>query len=150
MPGHNEMLSYIFKNPGTQIKGRSWNPVNYAKDLYAQMKSTWEQKIGIHAFLANVEPTQGPCSIICVWYEPNERRDQDNVTAMKKIIIDALRKKSKVINGDGWKAIRYGFADLITVDKQFPRVEVFIVEGGLGINLDKLNSMVINIPRDQK
>ncbi len=61
------------------------------------------------------------------WYEPDKRRDLDNVSAFgRKCIQDAL-VKTKVLQDDGWKNI-VGFTDEFYTDKGNPRIEVDIEE----------------------
>lgn len=61
------------------------------------------------------------------WYEPNKRRDLDNVSSFgRKVIQDAL-VISKVLENDGWKNI-VGFQDDFYIDADNPRVEVVIRE----------------------
>ena len=60
------------------------------------------------------------------WYEPNRRRDKDNVSSFgRKCIQDAL-VRAGVLENDGWKEID-SFADRFFVDKKRPRVEVEIM-----------------------
>ena len=60
-------------------------------------------------------------------YEPDKRRDLDNVSAFgRKCIQDAL-VDTKVLQDDGWKNI-VGFTDEFYVDKKNPRIEVDIEE----------------------
>lgn len=61
------------------------------------------------------------------WYEPNKKRDKDNISSYgRKIIQDALVVGGYLEN-DGWKQI-VGFDDAFFVDKQNPRIEVDIEE----------------------
>lgn len=61
------------------------------------------------------------------WYEPNRKRDKDNIAAGgRKIIQDALVSCGYIKN-DGWHDI-VGFSDTFRVDKQEPRVEIVIEE----------------------
>ena len=61
------------------------------------------------------------------WYEPDKRRDLDNVSAFgRKCIQDAL-VETKVLQDDRWKNI-VGFADEFYIDKGNPRIEVEIEE----------------------
>lgn len=61
------------------------------------------------------------------WYEPNKKRDKDNICAGgRKIIQDAL-VEAGYLPGDGWKDI-VGFSDAFRVDKNEPRIEVDIEE----------------------
>ena len=67
-----------------------------------------------------------PVSILFRWYEPNRKRDLDNVCSAKKFIQDALVKMG-VLEGDGWRHIA-GFTDEFYIDKDNPRIEVTIRE----------------------
>ena len=58
------------------------------------------------------------------WYEPNKKRDLDNVCFAKKFILDALVSNG-IIVADGWKGVK-GFTDRFFVDKENPRIEVEI------------------------
>lgn len=61
------------------------------------------------------------------WYEPNSRRDLDNISSFgRKVIQDAL-VNAKIITDDGWKNI-IGFSDEFYVDKENTRIEVVIEE----------------------
>ena len=61
------------------------------------------------------------------FYEPNKRRDLDNISAFAhKVIQDAL-VKCKVLNNDGWKEIT-GYTDSFSCDKENPRIEVVLEE----------------------
>ena len=60
------------------------------------------------------------------WYEPNKKRDLDNICFAKKFILDALVSNGIIID-DGWRGV-VGFTDNFFVDKNFPRIEVDIRE----------------------
>ena len=61
------------------------------------------------------------------WYEPNRRRDKDNVSSFgRKCIQDALVRVG-VLKNDGWGEID-SFSDCFFVDKKSPRIEVEIEE----------------------
>lgn len=62
------------------------------------------------------------------WYEPNRKRDLDNICFAKKFILDALVSNGVLI-ADGWKGVK-GFTDTFFVDKEFPRIEVDIMKAG--------------------
>ena len=70
---------------------------------------------------------KGPVYMRYTWYEPNRRRDKDNVSGYgRKVIQDAL-VKGGWLRGDGWAHIS-GFSDEFRVDKARPRIEVEIEE----------------------
>ena len=61
------------------------------------------------------------------YFEPNTRRDKDNVSGyFHKIFSDAL-VQSGCIPNDGWKVIQ-GFSDNFDVDSKNPRIEILIEE----------------------
>lgn len=68
-----------------------------------------------------------PVIMVYTWYEPNRKRDLDNISSYgRKVIQDAL-VHCGVIHNDGWKEI-LGFADRFYVDRKEPRIEVVILE----------------------
>lgn len=68
-----------------------------------------------------------PVEMHYTWYEPNKRRDHDNVSSFgRKVIQDAL-VNAAVLKDDGWKHV-VGFSDRFEVDKENPRIEVLIKE----------------------
>ena len=59
------------------------------------------------------------------WYEPNRKRDLDNVSSYgRKVIQDALVEVG-VLKDDSWKQVT-GFSDEFFVDKKTPRIEIEI------------------------
>ncbi len=61
------------------------------------------------------------------WYEPNRRRDLDNISSFgRKVIQDSL-VGAGVLKDDGWKQVT-GFSYRFRVDKENPRIEVEIRE----------------------
>lgn len=93
MPGFNEMIKAA-KTFGTT--GKRFN-------AYAAMKKKWGEKIGRiikqqHIFSVD------KLFLYLIWFEPNRRRDPDNIAAFIKFILDALQKE-KIIDNDGWKNI---------------------------------------------
>lgn len=69
-----------------------------------------------------------PVQISYHFYEPNMRRDPDNVEAFaRKVINDALQQMGVIAN-DNWKGIS-SHSTFFDVDKENPRIEVFITGG---------------------
>jgi Holliday junction resolvase RusA-like endonuclease len=90
---------------------------------YADMKKNYGQMI---QWLAKKMPQYEKVIITITWYEPNAKRDIDNIMGGQKFILDALVKE-KVIPNDTQRyvnEIRHNFE----VDRDNPRVEVEIVE----------------------
>lgn len=70
-----------------------------------------------------------PVTLCYTYYEPNKRRDKDNVSGFfHKVFQDSL-VKAGLLENDGWDYIE-GFHDYFEVDKREPRIEVKIIEGG--------------------
>ncbi len=58
-----------------------------------------------------------PVYMVYRWYEPNGKRDMDNISSFgRKIIQDAL-VKSGILQNDGWKNI-IGFEDKFEIDRK--------------------------------
>lgn len=93
----------------------------------ASMKKKVQTTIAaaIHECLPSVH-IECPIRLAFTWYEPNKKRDKDNIAFAKKFIFDAL-VEGGVIPNDGWKNID-SFSDSFKVDAQNPRAEVEIME----------------------
>lgn len=61
------------------------------------------------------------------YYEPNRKRDKDNVAGFAhKVVQDGL-VLARVLKNDGWDDVD-GFADDFAVDRRRPRIEITITE----------------------
>lgn len=88
----------------------------------AENRVLWAAKQCLRGWKAH-----GPVYMRYTWYEPNRRRDKDNICAGgRKVIQDAL-VKGGYLHNDGWNDID-GFSDEFRVDKARPRIEVEIEE----------------------
>lgn len=68
-----------------------------------------------------------PVWMYYTFYEPNKKRDHDNVSSFaRKVCQDAL-VTCKVLENDGWGCVT-GYTDSFDVDKKNPRIEVVIKE----------------------
>jgi Holliday junction resolvase len=67
-----------------------------------------------------------PISLKITWYEPNSRRDIDNVQFATKFILDAM-VEMQIIKNDSQKYVSE-ISHTVTVDKENPRIEVEIIE----------------------
>ncbi len=63
-----------------------------------------------------------PCTLKIVWYEPNRKRDIDNVFSGAKFLLDAF-VKAGVIPNDTQQFIR-GISNKIELDRKNPRIEI--------------------------
>ena len=95
------------------------------KYLGASMKKHTECLIGYHikSQLKGIH-FDAPVRMAFRWYEPNGRRDLDNICFAKKFILDAL-VANRIIDDDNWKHVK-GFTDEFFITKDHPRVEVDI------------------------
>lgn len=90
---------------------------------YAKMK---EEHTTAITWLAKKLPTYKRVVLVITWYEPDHRRDPDNIMAGQKFIMDGL-VQAGVIPDDSQKYI-LGIVHRFKVDRQNPRVEVEIVD----------------------
>lgn len=68
-----------------------------------------------------------PVKLIYSYYEPNKKRDLDNISGyFHKVFQDAL-VNCGVIHNDNWHYI-VGFTDEFYIDNKHPRIEIKIVE----------------------
>lgn len=110
LPGLNEII-----DAAKQGKGK-YQP-------YALMKEEYTNSI---AWLAKKLPAYEKVALIITWYEPDRRRDPDNIMAGQKFILDGMVQAGTIPN-DSQKYIS-GIIHRFRVDKQNPRVEVEIID----------------------
>ena len=68
-----------------------------------------------------------PVHLSFTWFEPDRRRDRDNISSFgRKVIQDAL-VACGVLHDDGWDYV-VSYADDFAVDRKKPRIELVIVE----------------------
>ena len=90
---------------------------------YARMKETYTSMV---AWLAKRLPKHEKVALIITWYEPNRRRDPDNIAGGTKFICDGLAA-AETIPDDSQKHVK-GIVHQFRVDKVNPRIEVEIVD----------------------
>lgn len=88
-----------------------------------QKKNATEACAEAAEHLDRVKP---PINVKIVWFEPNERRDVDNVVAGAKFILDGLVVAGKLVN-DSRKQI-LGITHAVVTDKTHPRIVVELEE----------------------
>jgi len=91
----------------------------------AQMKKEYTGLVAWCAKSARL-PHFDRVDLIVTWYEPNTKRDKDNIMAGQKFILDGL-VMAGVLSNDGWKQIG-DITHRFRVDRQNPRVEVELIE----------------------
>ncbi len=122
-------MEYLLKIPGT---------LNNLNDYIAAERTNRHKGAKMKADSGNIVAVairqcmrgvriEKPVEMYYSWYEPNKRRDLDNVSGFgRKVIQDAL-VSTGVLKDDGWKYV-VGFSDRFEVDKTNPRIEVLISE----------------------
>ena len=111
LPGLNEII-----DAAKQGRGK-YQP-------YAQMKDRYTSEIG---WLAKKLPRYNRVDITITWYEPNRRRDIDNITGGgTKFILDGL-VVGGAIKDDSQRYIN-SIAHQFEVDRENPRVEIEVKE----------------------
>lgn len=109
LPGYNE------------LKARCWQES-------ARRKADAMREVQIAAMAARIKPVRQRISITIRCFEPNAKRDVDNVTAgAGKVILDALQEIG-VLAGDGRKYIEQVVYSKVEVDRKNPRIEVEMEE----------------------
>ena len=74
-----------------------------------------------------LKPIKHPVKILYRFYEPNRRRDKDNIAGVAhKFIQDAL-VNAGILKDDGWDYV-IGFSDEFYIDRKNPRIEVTLIE----------------------
>ena len=63
------------------------------------------------------------------WFEKDKRRDHDNIASARKFILDAF-VKCGILPDDGWKNVG-DFTDTFLVDKERPRIEIYLHSKGV-------------------
>lgn len=88
-----------------------------------KIKRDNEKIVIFYAKQAKMKPIENyPCLVVINWYEPNRRRDWDNVLSAKKFIFDGLQKIG-ILKGDGQKYI-HQIEEHQFIDRENPRIEV--------------------------
>ncbi len=112
--------------------------------LYAHLKEGLGAALAGYATRVPVDPFDGKALIACVWREPTNRRDPDNViSGGRKFIMDALARGRA--GARGWRGAGHlhcdgrhcvaGFADIFVTDVERPGVEVTIAPVQLALPL---------------
>lgn len=63
------------------------------------------------------------------FYEPNKKRDLDNISAFAHKTVQDSLVLAGIIDNDGWKNI-IGYVDQFYCDPKKPRIEILLVEVG--------------------
>lgn len=116
LPGLNEYTTACRTNPhkGAKMKREAQERVEYAI-IHAQHSGELPRRF------------RPPIWIEYMFYEPNKRRDKDNIASFAhKVIQDALVHLG-LLDNDGWGDVQ-GWQDDFGVDRRSPRIEVLVKE----------------------
>ena len=90
-----------------------------------KLKKDNQSKIKIACILAHLKPVKNyPVTLEITYYEPNMRRDVDNVGFGVKFILDALVSLG-ILENDNQSHVS-GISYEVKCDKYYPRIEVTI------------------------
>lgn len=93
----------------------------------AGLKRSSQKLVEAHIRNAKLKPMKNPVMLRYSFYEPNRRRDMDNISGFAhKVVQDALVRIG-ILRNDGWSCIK-GYTDSFMVDVKNPRIEVEIKE----------------------
>ena len=68
-----------------------------------------------------------PVFLLFTFYEPDKRRDRDNVSSFARKVIQDAMVRCGTIQDDGWDHVT-GYLDRFEVDKKNPRIVVEFIE----------------------
>jgi Holliday junction resolvase RusA-like endonuclease len=89
----------------------------------SQKKNATEACAEAAAGLPGITP---PVRVKIVWFEPNERRDVDNIVAASKFVLDGIVAAGKLPDDNRKNFI--GISHAVVTDRQHPRIVVEIEE----------------------
>ncbi len=95
----------------------------------AQMKKTYTAAVALcipNGDKLGKAKLASPVAIYVDWYEPNDKRDIDNITAGAKFILDGLVGRGVIANDD--RKHVSSITHRVHTDKKNPRVEVGVYE----------------------
>ena len=93
----------------------------------ARLKRNAEERICWHIKTQLRGHFERPVRLNYTFYEPNKKRDKDNISGFAHKVIQDSLVKSRILKNDGWNYID-GFTDDFAIDPKNPRIEVIIKE----------------------
>jgi len=111
LPGLNEMI----------------DAARISKYESAAQKKTYTELVAWCCKAARL-PKMNRIALDIIWYEPNAKRDFDNIVAGCKFLLDGM-VTARVIPNDGQKNVE-SIKNVVRVDKDNPRIEVEISKEG--------------------
>lgn len=107
--------------------------LNAHRQAGAEMKADWTEQVAWQCKEARLGHFTEPIFVEFHWYEPNTKRDLDNIAFAKKFILDGLQLAG-VITNDNYKWVK-GFSDTFhyegTAGVQVIMREVEIKDGNI-------------------
>ena len=85
------------------------------------------ERVSVYVSAARIKPVKGKTTFCIQCFEPNMKRDEDNVLfGACKIILDALQQ-TNILPNDNRRWVRLDLLP-VRVDRQKPRIEVTLKE----------------------
>lgn len=120
VPSHSVTFTIHDRLPGMNEYTDQQRRNKYSGNLmkrHAQKAIEWEIRA------AKLKPIKSPVEIIYTYYEPNRRRDKDNIAGFAhKVVQDAL-VACGILKDDGWDYI-VGFEDRFEIDRKHPHIDI--------------------------
>lgn len=117
---------YTFTIPG-RLSGLNEYIAAERTNRYTAAKIKKSEMAHVYHSIGKAPKLRPPVWIDYCFFEPNRRRDKDNIAGWAhKVIQDALIQHH-VIENDGWAHIA-GWTDYFFVDRKNPRIEVTVKE----------------------
>ena len=88
-------------------------------------KHTWTDYVAYQTVGQCTAPFDRPAKVRVTFYEPNQKRDQDNVISGLKYVCDGL-VKAGVLKGDSPRHLRFESVR-VEYDRDNPRIEVELI-----------------------
>ena len=92
-----------------------------------KMKHKYQTLISAYIRRSRLKPIKYQVKIIYRFYEPNKRRDKDNISGLTHKFVQYALVESGILKDDGCDYVTW-FTDEFYIDKKNPRIEVTMTE----------------------
>lgn len=122
-------MEYMVIIPGKLPGLNQWiDAMNRNRFEGAKMKKSAQHKVEQHlAKQLRDHKIHPPVKIHYIFWEPDKRRDHDNVSGFAHKVIQDAMVNIGALKNDGWNHIS-GYSDDFFVDRLYPRIEIIIEE----------------------
>lgn len=95
------------------------------KFMASKIKKEETERVAWECKAQKLKPVSAPPYLVYCWYCKDKKKDKSNVAFSRKFIEDGL-VMAGILKNDGWDNI-LGYADKFDIDKQSPRIEVYLI-----------------------